>query len=229
MADWIAFWNSNHPIYVSQRHCDVHYRAVAQDILARVRPGARILDYGCGEALHADLVAASAAEVALCERAQSVRTRLVRRFGKNPRIRVRAPEELAALPVGCFDVVVMHSVAQYLSGEELDAALATFRRLLADDGVLILGDIVPPHVSVASDATALLRFALAHGFVGAALLGLLRTLASDYWQLRSRLGLTRYSEAAMLEKLVRAGFSARRDPANIGHNAARMTFLARPA
>jgi hypothetical protein len=33
----------------------------------------------------------------------------------------------------------------------------------------------------------------------------------------------------MLEKLAAAGFSASRAPANIGHNAARMTFLARPA
>jgi hypothetical protein len=33
----------------------------------------------------------------------------------------------------------------------------------------------------------------------------------------------------MVEKLAAADFSARRAPANIGHNAARMTFLARPA
>lgn len=45
MGDWIAFWNSNHPIYVNPRHRDVHYRAVAQDILARVPAGARVLDY----------------------------------------------------------------------------------------------------------------------------------------------------------------------------------------
>jgi SAM-dependent methyltransferase len=229
MGDWIAFWNSNHPIYVSQRHCDVHYRTVAQDIRARMRPGARVLDYGCGEALHADLLAASAAELTLCETAPAVRGRLAQRFGKHPRIRVRYPEELTGLPAGCFDVVVMHSVAQYLTADELDAVLASFRRLLTPDGLLILGDILPPHVSVATDAIALLRFGLGHGFLGAALIGLLRTLASGYLQLRSRLGLTRYSEAAILEKLARAGFRARRDPVNIGHNRARMTFLARPA
>jgi len=229
MGDWIAFWNSNHPIYVSPRHRDVHYRTVAQDILARVRPGARVLDYGCGEALHADLIAASAAEVTLCETAQSVRASLARRFAGDTRIFVRCPEELAALPASSFDVVVMHSVAQYLSAKELDAALAVFHRVLARDGLLIVGDILPPHVTLAMDAIALLRFGLAHGFLGAALIGLARTVASDYWRLRSRLGLTRYSEAAMIEKLARAGFSARRDPANIGHNPARMTFLARPA
>ena len=61
MGDWIAFWNSNHPIYANPRHREVHYRAVAQDILVRVPAGGRVLDYGCGEALYADLIAASAA------------------------------------------------------------------------------------------------------------------------------------------------------------------------
>ena len=56
-----------------------------------------------------------------------------------------------------------------------------------------------------------------------------RTVASDYWRLRSRLGLTRYSERAVIEKLAAAGFSASRAGANIGHNPARMTFLARAA
>lgn len=229
MGDWIAFWNSNHPIYVNPRHRDVHYRAVAQDILARVPARARVLDYGCGEALHADLIAASTAEVTLCETAQSVRLGLTRRFGRHARIFVRSPEELAEMPEGSFDVVAMHSVAQYLRAEELDTALALFHRLLTRNGLLILGDILPPHVSAATDAIALVRFGFAHGFLGATLIGLARTLVSDYWRLRTQLGLTRYSEAAMIEKLSRAGFSAHRDPANIGHNPARMTFLGRPA
>src|SRR5215470_14769390 len=60
MGDWIAFWDSEHSIYVNARHRDVHYRTIAQDIRARLPPGAAVLDYGCGEALHADLVAARA-------------------------------------------------------------------------------------------------------------------------------------------------------------------------
>jgi SAM-dependent methyltransferase len=228
MGNWIAFWNSNRPTYVSPRHLDVHYRVMAQDILARMRPGVRVLDYGCGEALHADLIAASAAEVTLCEAAQSVRAAVSRRFGQHARISVCSPEEVAALPPRSFDVVVMHSVAQYLSAEEFDAALALFHRLLVCDGLLVLSDILPPHVSMARDAVALLRFGLAHGFLVAVLIGFLRTFASDYWRLRSQLGLARYSEAAMIEKLARAGFLAQRDPANMGHNPARMTFLARP-
>jgi hypothetical protein len=132
------------------------------------------------------------------------------------------------MPAASLEAVVMHSVAQYLSPAELDALLAVFRRLLAEEGILVLGDVLPPHVSAWRDVIALLRFAAGHGFLGAALIGLVRTLASEYPGLRSHLGLTRYSEAAIIEKLAAAGFSARRAGANIGHNRARMTFLARP-
>jgi hypothetical protein len=79
------------------------------------------------------------------------------------------------------------------------------------------------------DVAALLRFGAKHGFLKDALIGLVRTALSDYRQLRTRVGLQRYSEAEMLAKLGAAGFSAARAPKNIGHNAARMTFVARLA
>jgi SAM-dependent methyltransferase len=155
-----------------------------------------------------------------------VRAALARRFGGNPKIEVRAPEEIAALPSGSLDVVVLHSVAQYLTPKELDDLLVVFHRLLRANGVFILGDVIPPHVSALGDAAALIHFAASNGFLGAALVGLGRTFVSDYWRLRSNLGLTRYGETAVVEKLTAAGFSAWRAPANIGHNPARMTFLA---
>jgi SAM-dependent methyltransferase len=229
MGDWVAFWDSEHSIYVNARHRDVHYRTIAQDISAQVASGASVLDYGCGEALHADLVAAPARRLILCEAAPMVRAALAERFAGDAKIEVLAPDEVAALPAGSLDVAVLHSVAQYLTPDELDTLLAQFRRLLTDKGLLILGDVIPPHVSALTDAIALLRFAAANGFLGAALIGLARTVLSDYWRLRSHLGLTRYGEPAIIAKLAATGFSARRAPANIGHNPARMTFLARPA
>jgi SAM-dependent methyltransferase len=228
MGDWVAFWDSQHSIYVNARHRDVHYRTIARDIAAHVASGASLLDYGCGEALHADLVAAPARRVILCEAAPMVRRTLSDRFAGHAKIEVRSPDEVAGLPSGSLDVVVLHSVAQYLTPDELDRLLAQLHRLLAGKGLLILGDVIPPHVSAVTDALALIRFAAANGFLCAALVGLARTVLSDYWRLRSHLGLTRYGEAAIVEKLGRARFAARRAPANIGHNPARMTFLARP-
>jgi len=228
MGEWIAFWDSDHSIYVNARHKDVHYRAIAQDVLAYVPEGARVLDYGCGEALHADLIAARARELVLCEAAPTLRTALAARFAARGNIAVLAPDDVAALPSQCFDVVVMHSVAQYLTGPELDALLVLFRRLAAVDGTVLIGDVIPPHVSAIGDAIVLLRFAASNGFLRAALAGLMRTLSSDYWRLRAKFGLTRYAESAMIATLAAAGLSARRAAANIGHNQARMTFVARP-
>jgi hypothetical protein len=74
----------------------------------------------------------------------------------------------------------------------------------------------------------LLRFGAASGFFVAAIIGLVRTVLSDYWRLRTRYGLTRYGEAAMTDKLTAAGFAAQRAAQNIGHNQARMAFIARP-
>jgi SAM-dependent methyltransferase len=243
MGDWIAFWNSEHSIYVNARHRDVHYRVIAQDIAAHIRADSAwktrvnalsgvsdpsVLDYGCGEALSADIVAASARRLILCEAAPLVRAAVARRFAGAPKVEIATPDEVAALPAGSIDVIVLHSVAQYLTSDELDRLLALFRRLLTTRGILIVGDVVPTHVAAATDAMALLRFGAANGFLIAALFGLARTVLSDYWRLRSQLGLTRYGETAMIEKLARAGFSAQRAPRNIGHNQARMTFIAQP-
>jgi hypothetical protein len=47
--------------------------------------------------------------------------------------------------------------------------------------------------------------------------------------LRAKVGLTRYSEEEIIEKLAAAGFSASRARQNIGHNPWRISFLARHA
>ena len=77
------------------RHRDAHYRTVARDIAPHVTPGATVLDYGCGEALHADLVAVPARRLILCEAAPIVRTALSNRFAGQAKIEVRSPEQVA--------------------------------------------------------------------------------------------------------------------------------------
>src|SRR5690348_150216 len=229
MRAWVRFFDSAHTIYVNARHRDVHFRRIAEDI-ARYVPSASatVLDYGCGEALYADRVAAIAGRLILAEPAPGVRTRIADRFRNEPRIEVCSTDDVAGRPAASLDAIIMHSVSQYLSPAELDALLGTFRRLLKPGGLLVLGDVIPPRVSPVTDALALLRFAAREGFLGAAFLGLLRTVFSDYRRLRSAIGITRYGEADMSAKLAAAGFSTHRASTNIGHNPARMTFLARP-
>jgi ubiquinone/menaquinone biosynthesis C-methylase UbiE len=228
MRDWVSFWDSDHSIYVNARHRDVHYRTIADMIVRHVpSPDATVLDFGCGEALHADRVAAACRHLILVDAAPNVRASLRGRFSGRPSIAVRAPAELAEVADRSIDLAVMHSVAQYLNSAQFSALLLLFRRLLRPGSLLLIGDVIPPHVSALADAMALLNYGAANGFLFAAVRGLLRTAASDYTRLRSSIGLTLYTEAEMLQKLDAAGFTATRAKANVGPNPARMTFLAR--
>ena len=229
MTSWIDFYDFKHSvIYVNARHRDVHYRAIAEDIRGYVpSPEARVLDYGCGEATSAELVAEAAGGLVLVEAAPNVRAALEARHETHPRIAVIAADRADALPPASFDLIVMHSVAQYLSETELTRLLALFRTLVKPDGLVVIGDIVPPALAAPAAALALLRFARANGFFWAAAFGLIRIFVSDYLRLKKTVGLSHYTEAAMLAKLKAAGFTARRAPRNIGHNPWRMTFLAR--
>jgi SAM-dependent methyltransferase len=227
-SDWIEFWDGEHPIYVDARHAKAHFRRIAEDIRGYAPEGGKgvFLDYGCGEALSAELVAERVGRLILCEPAPNVRGMLGGRFAGNPKVVVRKPDDIATMPAESVDVIVMHSVAQYVTPHELDRLFRLFRKLLKPEGLFVLGDVIPRKVSALADARALLRFGSEEGFYGAALRGLIRTRFSNYWKLRKSLGLERYDEGEITAKLEAAGFTVQRSRSNIGHNNKRMTFLA---
>jgi SAM-dependent methyltransferase len=228
--NWRDYWNQDTPIYVSDRHKVLHYWLIANDIARLVTSSdAVVLDYGCGEALSANRVASRCARLYLVDAAPLVRDRLRERFENDQRIAVLAPERMDSIPDGSVDLIVVNSLVQYLSLDELRGLLALWRSKLKTEGRLVLADVVPPDVSPLKDAGALLSFAWKGGFLRDALIGLVRTALSDYRKVRNELGLSQYAESEMLELLRDTGFSAERRRPNIGHNQARMTFLARAA
>lgn len=230
MEDWIDYYDSTHTIYASRLHRDLHFQIIARDIIGYISsPDAVVLDYACGEALSAAKVADACGKLYLAEPAPGVRGRLIARFAPNTKIRVRSLDDLRKMEEKSIDLAVMNSVAQYMTPAELDQAFAVIKRLLKPGGRLVVGDILRPEVGMAKDVIALLRFAVTHGFLKDALIGLVSTALSDYRQLRAKVGLQRYSEAEMVAKLAAAGFTASRAHFNIGHNPWRMTFLARHA
>ena len=230
MDEWIDYYDSTHTIYASKLHRDLHFRIIARDIIGFISsPDAVVLDYACGEALSAAKVADACGKLYLAEPAPGVRGRLIARFAPNTKIRVRSLDDLRKMEEKSIDLAVMNSVAQYMTPEELDSAFAVIRRLLKPTGRLVVGDILRPEVGMGRDVLALLKFARAHGFLKDALYGLASTALSDYRQLRSRVGLQRYSENEIIAKLAAAGFTASRTTRNIGHNPWRMTFVARNA
>ena len=228
MDDWIDYYDSTHTIYASKLHRDLHFQVIARDIIGYIpSPEAVVLDYACGEALSAAEVATACGKLYLAEPAPGVRGRLIARFAPNTKIRVRSLDDLRNMEPATIDLVVMNSVAQYMTEDELDFAFAIIHRLLKPNGRLVVGDVLRPEVGMFRDVLALMRFAFTHGFIKDAVKGLISTALSDYRRLRSRVGLQRYAETEIIAKLERCGFSASRAPLNIGHNPWRMTFVAR--
>src|ERR1700710_3307023 len=181
MDEWIDYYDSTHTIYASRLHRDLHFQVIARAITASIpSPDTVVLDYACGEALSAARVAEACAKLYLAEPAPGVRGRLIARFAPNTKIRVRSLDDLRKMEEKSIDLVVMNSVAQYMTPAELDDAFAVIRRLLKPGGRLVLGDILSPDVGMAKDVTALLHFAMANGFLKDAVVGLVSTALSDY-------------------------------------------------
>jgi ubiquinone/menaquinone biosynthesis C-methylase UbiE len=226
--DWRDFFDRDHSIYVSERHKLLHARIIARDTVALVpRPDAQVLDFGCGEALHAEAVAAACGKLILTDAAPNLRAELSRRFTANPKVSVLPPETLdLGVPDDSLDLVTVISVSQYLSREALAENLSLFLAKLKPGGIVVVGDVIPPDVGMVTDTRALLSFAWTGGFLVAALAGLVKTAFSNYRTLREKLGLTFYTAAEMDTALHKAGFAAVRRRDNIGHNPARMTFVA---
>ncbi len=228
--DWKEYWNGPHPIYVNARHRALHFDRIARDIAALIPSREAIaLDWGCGEADAADAVARACAKLYLFDTADSVVANLRRKFESNPKIAVLDEAQLEALSDHSLDLVIINSVVQYLSHEQLDAALDLLREKLKPKGTLAIGDVIHANDNAVADTLALFRFGWEGGFLTAAFLGVLRTVFSDYRKLRDKLGLTRYTPEAFIERLKARGFSAHRAERNIGHNQGRMLFMATPA
>jgi SAM-dependent methyltransferase len=227
VKSWIEFWDGDHAIYVNDRHKQQHARAVGRDIVRHIAtPHAAVLDYGCGEALYADDVAAHCRRLVLCEAADGVRARLAQRAAALANVEVVDPAGAARLPPGTVDLLVANSLVQYLERDELTTLLALWREKLRPGGVLVVADVIPPDVGPLADAGELLKFAWKGGFLVAAFAGLVRTALSDYAKVRRELGFATYREADFIALLTQAGFRAERLRPNFGHNQHRMTFRA---
>jgi SAM-dependent methyltransferase len=226
MKSWVEYWNSDHPIYVNERHRVLHYKLLARDLAALVPDSDSIvLDFGCGEALSADELAGHTRKLLLADAAPNVREKLGARFGTQGRISVLSDAEALSMPDGSVDLVILHSVAQYVPRADFSDLIGKLAAKLRDGGRIVVGDILPPDLPATTDAFALLRFGLEGGFLFAAGLGLVRAALSDYRKLRDDLGLTRYPESEMLALLEGLGLTARRLEQNPGHNQARMAFM----
>ena len=117
-----------HTIYASKLHRDLHFQIIARDIIGYI--SLAVDPVGAGLCLRRGAVRRPGGRrlyPALSGRARpGVRGRLIARFAPNTKIRVRSLEDLTRMPESSIDLVVMNSVAQYMTPEELDWRLPSF-------------------------------------------------------------------------------------------------------
>ena len=229
MDSWLDFWNKPNAIYVNDRHREAHYTTVFAGISPFFPPGATstVLDWGCGDALAADRMSQMCGTLLLFDAAESTRRRLYNRYASCPRIEVVDERQLEALPKTSIELVIVNSVVQYLSREQLMMALGLFHRLLKNDGKLLLGDIIEPHTPTVKHVTTFLRFAFKNNFFWAAALGLLQNFVSSYRVLRRNAGYACFTADELSVVLRGCGFDAERLPRNIAVSPHRSSYLAR--
>jgi len=229
MKSWLDFWNAPNAIYVSLRHRQAHYAKVLKSICGFVPAGgeAIVLDWGCGDAFAANELAHACRTLLLYDGADVTRRRLVSSFANHPKIRVLDDAELDAILPASIDLVVVNSVAQYLSRQQFADALRRFHSLLKPDGKLLLGDIIEPDTLLIGHVTSFLQFAWQNDFLVAAILGLVRNFISPYRKLRRNAGYACYRESEMIFILKGEGFVGERLMSNIAVSQLRSSYLAR--
>ncbi len=175
-----------------------------------------MLDYGCGEALSADHVAEPVSRLILCEPAPNVRVMLGARFAGNNKIAVRKPEDIPVMPAHSMDVIVMHSVAQYLSPQRIRRAGASVPSPAQARRAAGGGRRDPAQASRRSPTRGrCFVSAVRRAFTGRRCGVCSAPVFSDYRRLRKSLGLTRYDPAEITAKLENAGFTV--EPARYKH------------
>src|SRR5437868_4428121 len=145
---WREFWDRDRTTYVNERHRQLESQLIGHAIGSFI-PGktATVLDYGCGDNRIGDELALRCGRLILCDVAPSLLERLKRRYAGNPKISVATPRELHAMPSQSIDLAVANSLIQYLGGEELYEVMGLWRRTLKSDGLLLIGDVIPPDAS----------------------------------------------------------------------------------
>ena len=140
---------------------------VHSDIVARLRPGNRVLDLGCGTGALAVELARKGMQVTGVDISPPMLGLASRRGGEEGLDASVTLRELGAVDLdgafadGCFDAVVSTLVFSELSDDEIDYTLAECWRILRAGGQLLVADEVLPDSALGRAGTALLRLPFA--------------------------------------------------------------------
>jgi trans-aconitate methyltransferase len=135
-------------------------------------PRTRLLDFGCGYGFVTEALAPRVAECLIWDAAPSMCRHTLARLAHHTTIRWidlndHQPEGL--------DLILVNSVLQYMTPDELSGWLGRWRSMLAATGQIVLSDLLPPGHGFVKDLFSLLRFSVRRGYLFRAIRNVLAT------------------------------------------------------
>ena len=143
------------------------FRHEAMDYTRRLQaaieltPELTVLDFGCGLGYAAEILAPKVGSLEVWDAAAKMRERSLDRLRSRTNVRLAQFDgSIDAQADACFDLILVNSVVQYMSGYELGLSFVCWHKLLKPHGRLVISDIPPPHSSVSTELVEVLRFAV---------------------------------------------------------------------
>lgn len=220
---WRSYWETLGP---DQQVFAVEGAEYARRIapLLLVRRPKRVLDFGCGFGHTAAELAPLVGEIWAWDAAANMRIHASKRLVGLSNAHMVEPGALEGSTLPLFDLILVHSVIQYLSPDELGACQRLWARLLAPNGHVVLSDLLVPGRPAWPEFFELLVFAKRHAFLRNAIVGGLKEIGR-YSRMRKTRPLHQHDEATIERCARAAGLSLRILPVNLTHRSERRMAL----
>jgi SAM-dependent methyltransferase len=224
---WRSYWNQPSTYEEVHRAQAVHY----VDKLTAISPldsKARVLDFGAGFGFVAEALVGKVGRMYLWDISESMRNQARRLLARYQNVEFLDLSGVhASVPVRSCDLIIVNSVVQYMTVEELASWLVRWRAMLSPKGRIVLSDLVP------SDPPPLF-FELFEALAFSARCGMFLHVISPrqiralkrYWKTRKETGpLLRIGEDTLRRLAGNAGLAVQILPGNLTHFSRRMTAL----
>jgi SAM-dependent methyltransferase len=167
---WVEYWSE--PRYGSAylKRAAQHYAESVQRILP-FTPDMAVLDFGAGQGFAAEFLAPRVRELHLTDASESVMQRAAARNARFPNATHTAIANGQSLvgpfAPGSLDVILVNSVLQYLTPEDVVRRFGEFHAILKPHGKVILSDIVTEEHSLWRDLGSVFMLYLRWNMLGA--------------------------------------------------------------
>jgi SAM-dependent methyltransferase len=220
---WRSFWESASSCRLNYVEAEHFVDTLQQHV--GLQPAWRVLDFGCGFGFTAGLIAPRVESVSVWDTAANMRAHARDHLAPHGNVEFLDLGTEITLPGGArFHLIVVNSVVQYMSADELAAWLVVWRDGLAPGGRLVLSDLIPRGHDVRRDIPAVLLFSLRRGT-------LLRTVIEGvkewrrYRHVHSSVSLLMITPDELTQQAKELGLDTEILPVNLSSHPARVSVV----